>query len=246
VVEGSFSLLLQCSRYEDMSRAALPQERSRYRLLLELLTPVAKTYASEMGILSTSQSIQCFGGYGYCQDFPVEQHFRDMRIHPIHEGTTGIQGMDLLGRKVVMENGKAFALFLEEVQAALDSASQFPALQSMAGQLDTAVKQLRDVTLQLVAIAHEKGPEVFLADATLYLEFFGIITVAWQWLLQAVSVQKAQAGELSRAETDFYQGKLFTARYFFAYELPKISGLAQRLSDGNPLTVEMRPAYFSD
>ena len=246
VVEGSFSLLMQCSQYEDMSRVALPNEKSRYRLLLELLTPVAKTYASEMGILATSQSIQCFGGYGYCQDFPVEQHFRDMRIHPIHEGTTGIQGMDLLGRKVVMENGKAFALFLEEVHLAMDLARKIPALLPLADQLDKAVKQLQDVTILLADIAHEKGAEVFLADATLYLEFFGIVTVAWQWLLQAISVQKAQAGELSAAEADFYQGKFFTARYFFAYELPKISGLVQRLTDGNPVTVEMKSRYFSD
>jgi butyryl-CoA dehydrogenase len=246
VVEGSFSLLMQCSQYEDMSRVALPNEKSRYRLLLELLTPVAKTYASEMGILATSQSIQCFGGYGYCQDFPVEQHFRDMRIHPIHEGTTGIQGMDLLGRKVVMENGKAFALFLEEVHLAMDPARKIPALLPLVDQLDKAVKQLQDVTILLADIAHEKGAEVFLADATLYLEFFGIVTVAWQWLLQAISVQKAQAGELSAAEADFYQGKFFTARYFFAYELPKISGLVQRLTDGNPVTVEMNPCFFSD
>jgi len=97
-----------------------------------------------------------------------------------------------------------------------------------------------------VDIAHKKGPEIFLADATLYLEFFGIVTVAWQWLLQSVSVQKARAGELSTAEADFYQGKLFTARYYFAYELPKISGLVQRLTDGDPITVEMKSCYFSD
>ena len=176
----------------------------------------------------------------------MEQHFRDMRIHPIHEGTTGIQGMDLLGRKVVMENGKAFVLFLEEVQSAMNTARKFPGLLSLTDQLDKAVKLLQDVTLQLVAVAQEKGPEIFLADATLYLEFFGIITVAWQWLLQSISVQKAQAGELSASEADFYQGKLFTARYFFAYELPRINGLAQRLTDGNPLTVEMNSCYFSD
>jgi alkylation response protein AidB-like acyl-CoA dehydrogenase len=246
VVEGSFSLLMQCSRYEDMCRAALPQENRRCRLLLELLTPVAKTYASEMGVLSTSQSIQCFGGSGYCQDFPVEQHFRDMRIHPIHEGTTGIQGMDLLGRKVVMENGKAFALFVEEVQRAMDLARKFPALLPLADQLDKALRQLQEVTILLAAIAHKKGAEVFLADATLYLEFFGIVTIAWQWLLQSISVQKAQAGKLSAAESDFYQGKFFTARYYFAYELPKISALAQRLTDKDPITVEMRPEFFSD
>ena len=246
VVEGSLSLLMQCSHYEDMTRVVLHPEKNRYRLLLELLTPVAKTYASEMGIQSTSQSIQCFGGYGYCQDFPVEQHFRDMRIHPIHEGTTGIQGMDLLGRKVVMENGKAFALFMEEIQSAMNTARKFPGLLSLVDQLDKAVKQLQDVTFQLAAVAQEKGLEIFLADATLYLEFFGIVTVAWQWLLQSISVQKAQAEELSASEADFYQGKLFTARYFFAYELPRINGLAQRLTDGNPLTVEMKSCYFSD
>ncbi len=246
VVEGSFSLLMQCSRYEDLIRAALPRDSSRSRLLLELLTPVAKTYASEMGILSTSQSIQCFGGCGYCRDFPAEQHYRDMRIHPIHEGTTGIQGMDLLGRKVVMENGKAFSLFLEEVRRAIELARQFPALPPLADQLEQALKQLQDVTLHLSIIAQKKGPEIFLADATLYLEFFGIIAVAWQWLLQSASVQKARAGDLSGAEADFYQGKFFTARYYFAYELPKISGLAQRLTDGNPLTVEMKSGYFSD
>ena len=154
--------------------------------------------------------------------------------------------MDLLGRKVVMENGKAFAFFLEEVQCAMHSARKFPALLSMVNQLYKAIKQLQDVTYQLVDIAHKKGPEIFLADATLYLEFFGIVTVAWQWLLQSVSVQKARAGELSTAEADFYQGKLFTARYYFAYELPRISGLVQRLTDGDPITVEMKSCYFSD
>lgn len=215
VVEGSYSLLMKCSQYENMTRVVLPPEKNRYRLLLELLTPVAKTYASEMGIQSTSPSIQCFGGYGYCQDFPVEQHFRDMRIHPIHEGTTGIQGIDLLGRKVVMENGKALVMFLEEVQSAMKTARKFSGL-------------------------------LFLADAALYLEFFGIITIAWQWLLQSISVQKALSGKLSASEADFYQGKFFTARYFFAYELPRINGLAQRLTDVNPLTVEMNSCFFSE
>ncbi|MCG8615160.1 MAG: acyl-CoA dehydrogenase family protein, partial [Desulfobacterales bacterium] len=108
VTEGSLSLILHCGMYEDI--LAENPEAKDCHLLLELLTPVAKTYPSEMGIQSTSAAIQCFGGYGYCDDFPVEQLFRDMRIHPIHEGTTGIQAMDLLGRKLVMENGKALQL----------------------------------------------------------------------------------------------------------------------------------------
>ncbi|HSO67108.1 MAG TPA: acyl-CoA dehydrogenase, partial [Desulfatirhabdiaceae bacterium] len=160
-----------------------------------------------MGILSVSAAIQCFGGYGYCQDFPVEQHFRDMRIHPIHEGTTGIQGMDLLGRKVVMENGKAFVLYLQTVQAAIDSARRFNPLIPMADKLGLAKDLLEDVTLKLTGIAVKDGPEIFLADAVLYLEFFGIVTIAWQWLLQAISArQVVQSGPASSADLNFYQG----------------------------------------
>ena len=83
---------------------------------MDLLTPVAKTYPSEMGILSVSQGLQCLGGYGYCDEFLLELLYRDARIHPIHEGTTGIQGLDLLGRKVIMKGGKAFTLFTDEVE----------------------------------------------------------------------------------------------------------------------------------
>ena len=93
VVEGALSLLLQCSLFADLVRVTEGEEKERYQLLLELLTPVAKTYPSEMGVLSTSQSIQCLGGYGYCDEFPAEQFYRDARIHPIHEGTTGIHGL---------------------------------------------------------------------------------------------------------------------------------------------------------
>jgi butyryl-CoA dehydrogenase len=248
VVEGSLSLLMQCSLYQDLTQAgASIDEPETYRLLLELLTPVAKTYASEMGILSVSAAIQCFGGYGYCQDFPVEQHFRDMRIHPIHEGTTGIQGMDLLGRKVVMENGKAFVLYLQTVQTAIDSARRLNPLIPMADKLGLAKDLLQDVTLKLTGIAVKDGPEIFLADAVLYLEFFGIVTIAWQWLLQAISAQQAlDDGPAASADFNFYQGKLHTARYFFSYELVKISGLAERLTETDPLTVNMKPDYFTD
>ena len=246
IVEGSFSLLLQCSRYEDMLKLTKGEEKESYDLLLDLLTPVAKTYSSEMGILSTSQSIQCFGGYGYCEDFPVEQHFRDMRIHPIHEGTTGIQGMDLLGRKVVMKDGKAFKLFCKTLRETIVAAEQHEELVPYAARLAEELESLESVTLGLIGVAGEKGPAVFLADATLYLELFSYLTIGWQWLLQAIVVQKAMQGKLSKSETNFYQGKWFTFRYFFEYELPKAQGVVQRLKSPDTLTVDMRPEYFND
>jgi hypothetical protein len=151
---------------------------------------VAKSYPSEMGILSISQGLQCLGGSGYCDDYPLEQYFRDCRIHPIHEGTTGIQGMDLLGRKVIMQNGRAFLLYVAEVRETVSDAGKFAELADSARQLTDALARLQEVTKLLIETAQNQGAEHFLADATLYLEFFGIVTVAWQWLLQGIAVGK--------------------------------------------------------
>lgn len=245
VVEGALALLLQCCRYDDHIHADDRDGRERAALLLEILTPVAKTYPSEMGILSTSQAIQCLGGYGYCDDFPVEQFYRDVRIHPIHEGTTGIQGMDLLGRKVIMENGKAFRFYLEELRETIAAAKAFPDTAMYADRLEQAVELLESVTAGLLDLARTEGPAVFLADATLYLELFGIVTIAWQWLKQGVAAA-GRLGGAKKKDQQFFRGKLFTMRYFFEYELPKIDGLARRLVSPDHLTVEMAPEFFSD
>ncbi|MCP4119047.1 MAG: acyl-CoA dehydrogenase [Desulfobacteraceae bacterium] len=246
VVEGSLSLCLQCCLYGDRARVTTGEEKERNTLLLDLLTPIAKTYPSEMGILSTSQALQCFGGYGYCEDFPVEQYFRDARIHPIHEGTTGMQGMDLLGRKMVMNNGKAGMLFMEEVTRAIAEGKEIPEVAPYAELLAQALERLRKVTGHLFTLAGEKGPKVFLADATLFLEMTGILAIAWQWLLQAVTAHKALEKGCKPKNERFYQGKLFTFRYFFRYELPKTLGLEQRLMDNDFITMEMTTERFND
>ncbi len=244
VVEGSLSLLMQCSRYADMEKVTTGEMRENYNLLLELLTPVAKSYPSEMGILSCSQGLQILGGYGYCDEFPLEQYYRDVRIHPIHEGTTGIQGMDLLGRKMTMKKGKAGELYLAEVRKTIREAEQDAGLKSLAQALEKALGLLEKVTAHLFSVAAGGHPELFLADATLYLEFFGIIAIAWQWLLQATAARKALATADQEAEICFYSGKLFTCRYFFGYELPKIDGLAARLLCSDGLTLEMQDVHF--
>lgn len=246
VVEGSLSLILQCSLYADLGKLTSGEEKEKYELLLDILTPIAKSYPSEMGIQSVSQGLQCLGGYGYCDDFPLEQYYRDIRINPIHEGTTGIQGIDLLGRKVMMKNGKAFLLYLEEIKKTIRAAEAICELKPYSRQLFEAMEVLVEVTDWLKGVAITKRPEVFLADATLYLELFSITAIAWQWLLQTIYAQRALEGELSQKETNFYQGKRFVFLYFFAYELPKIEGLARRLKDSNPLTVDMKKEYFSD
>ncbi len=247
IVEGSLSLLTQCSMYDDLSIVSENEaDKEKYHLLLEILTPVAKSFPSEMGVLSVSCGMQCFGGYGYCDDFPLEQYYRDIRIHPIHEGTTGIQAMDLLGRKVVMKNGKAFMMYSEEVQKAIDAAKQVKHLEPYAVKLQEAMAQLQDITMHLIGVAQEDGPEVYLADATVYLQYFGTIVIAWQWMIQGLAAQKKLEKKLSNKEFNFYNGKLFTFRHYFHYELPKIKGLADRLMEKALLSIEMQPDFFND
>jgi len=245
VIEGSLSLIFQCARYTDLINVLDGDERERYELLLEILTPVAKTYPSEMGIQAVSQGLQCLGGYGYCDEFPLEQYYRDVRIHPIHEGTTGIQGMDLLGRKVVMKNGRAFFIYLNELETVIAESKGIEDLASYGEKLDEARDLLQEVTQSLTTLALEGKIEIFLADATLYLEFFGIIAIAWQWLLQVIKVHWAREEGPSDEDEAFYKGKDAAFRYFFEYELPKIQGLAARLKNsGDGLTVSMKPECF--
>jgi hypothetical protein len=245
VVEGSLALIFQCAQYVDLARVTEGEEKERCELLLEILTPVAKSYTSEMGILSVSQGLQCLGGYGYCDEFPLEQYYRDVRIHPIHEGTTGIQGMDLLGRKAVMKNGKALFLYLAELEKAVAAGREIPECAPSAEALAAAAETLKEVTSSLTGIAMKGEIELFLADATLYLELFGIVAIAWQWLLQAATAAKALAANPAAEDFAFYRGKIHTCRYFFAYELPKIGGLTARLKEsGDGITVRMKPEWF--
>ena len=245
-VEGAFSLSMQCCRYADIETAADGEEKERAHLLLDLLIPVAKSYPAETSVRSTSQAIQCFGGYGYCEDFPVEQLYRDTRIHTLHEGTTGIQGMDILGRKVRMKEGRAFTLYLEEVRKAISEAQAVNELNAYAERLSVALAGLEKVTTDLKALGEAKGNRVMLADATLYLDYFSLITIAWQWLLQAIAAVKGLAGKPSKSNTHFYQGKLLTARYFFHYELPKADAFATRLAEQEEITLAMEKEYFAD
>jgi butyryl-CoA dehydrogenase len=246
VTEGALGLLVQCAKYADLANVLNGEEKEKNELLLDLLTPVAKSYPSEMGLLSISAGLQCLGGSGYCDDYPLEQYYRDARIHPIHEGTTGIHGLDLLGRKVIMSGGKAYKFYLEEVQGNIGEAEKLKELQSSSQKLKQSLEILQKVTGHLVEVGKKETPELFLADATLYLELFGIISVAWQWLVQATAIVKALQDNPGQGEANFYTGKFFTFRYFFEYELPKVEGLAKRLMHSDGLTVEIKPDYFSD
>ena len=239
VVEGSMSLALQCGKYVDISTAGEGEEAEKNHLLLELLTPVLKTYPSEMGMISISNGLQIFGGGGFCKDFPLENYYRDIRIFPIYEGTTGIQSQDLLGRKMTMKQGAALKLFFKEVFKTTTEASQHEELRKYAAILQTKMDKLKEVGTHLAGFALKGDIERFLADATLFMEFFSIITIGWQWLKQGIAAKQALLTQNYHGKSaEFFDGKILTMKYFFHYEVPKTLGLAERLLDPEVLTIE--------
>ncbi len=243
IVEGSLSLILECCRYADAVHAGPQEEKESAALLLDLLTPVAKSYPSEMCCLTTSAAIQILGGAGYTTDFPVEQFYREARIHPIHEGTTGIHGMDLLGRKVLLHQGKALTLLTGEINKTAVSAGEFAALKTVSGQLLKYWETVLGVTSGLIK-KQGANPELFLADATLYLEMFGIAVVGWQWVKQGIAALQGLAAKPSPSDKAFYEGKLLTMQYFFEYEAPKIEYYQVRFQSSQYPTVEMNEGHF--
>ncbi len=247
IVEGCLSLLMEGARYADMLKVTPEgKEKDRYAMLLDVLTPVIKTYSSEAGIESVSQGLQCFGGYGFCEDFPLEQMYRDIRICSIYEGTTGIQSLDLLVRKVVGTGGKTLMVLAEEMNKTIQEANTFDDLKKYTQKLQNGMKTLQDVTQHLAGLAMKGDKEAFVADATLYMELFSIITISWQWLKQAtVAKQTLVAGKAQGDDVHFYESKILTMKFYFAYELPKIQGLATRLTDDELLTVSVEKELFA-
>ncbi|MCB9032498.1 MAG: acyl-CoA dehydrogenase [Chitinophagales bacterium] len=235
-VEIALALEMQCCFYEDMKTISEGEEKEKYHLLLELLTPIAKSYPAETACISTSLAIQCFGGYGYTKDFPAEQYYREARIHPIHEGTTAMHGMDLLGRKIMMQNGKATMLLMQEAFKEIAVAKTNEAIANYAILLEKKLQQLQELTMILVTKAQKKGAEVFLSDATLYLELFSFVVIAWQWLkLLNVSNKK---------NLENWQNLLASATYFFEYEFPKTEALLIRLKSEVELTTNINESVF--
>jgi len=233
IMEGSISLLLECTMLHDrMQLTDNEQEKEDLDLLLELLTPVAKTYPSEAGGVAVSNGLQIFGGYGFCKDFPLEQLHRDIRICPLYEGTTGIQSMDLLGRKVTTANGKALVLFAAEVQKEVEEAMNYDDLKPYAKRLMQEEQNLQEVTQHLVDIAMQGDKEGFLADANIYMELFSANILAWQWLKQANAAKRALLTENPQGERlKMLEGKILSLKFYFKYEMPKTMAWSAILKD---------------
>jgi alkylation response protein AidB-like acyl-CoA dehydrogenase len=218
-VEGALALATYCMLLVDrLTIDSNGAEREDLKLLLEILTPVAKSWPSEHCLKANDNAIQVLGGYGYTRDYPVERLYRDNRLNHIHEGTFGIQGLDLLGRKVRLQDGRALELLLVRIQATINQAAIHADFAQDVALLGDAVDALKAAT---DAVAECADSERALANATIYLDAFGHVVIGWLWLRQALVA--VQALELENtADTAFYAGKIAAFRYFFRYELPSV------------------------
>ena len=219
-VEGGLALVLYCARLSDEERCEEdPARKQALHQLLELLTPIAKSWPSEFCLEANKLAIQVLGGYGYTRDYPVERLYRDNRLNHIHEGTHGIHGLDLLGRKVAMQGGAAMRELAARITETIAQAKAEAQLAEHAAELKAALSDIGRTTEFLVG-AIAKDPGRALANATLYLDSLGHLIVAWRWLAQGLAATRAKAGA---ADRDFYAGKLAACRFFFRYELPRIT-----------------------
>ena len=235
--EGALALALYCARLVDEQRTGPEADADEARLLLEVLTPIAKSWPSEWCLEANSLAIQVLGGYGYTRDFPVEQYWRDNRLNMIHEGTHGIQAADLLGRKVLMEDGRGLRLLGERMLATAGRAAGQPELAPFAGGLQQALHSLGAATQAAWA---SRQPKQALANAVPYMQAFGHTVLAWIWLDVALTAL-AHDSEQTLAQT---QGKLRATSYFYRYELPKIGAWLAVVSAGDQTCAEMPEAAF--
>jgi len=240
--EGALAMSLYgASLAEDQHTHADPAAREAAALLLDILTPVIKSWPSRYGCVANDHAIQVLGGSGYTRDYVAEQLYRDQRLNPIHEGAEAIHALDLLGRKTVMQGGAAYRVFRAAVDAALAEASREPAVQPLAAAFVAPLARLDAVTAQLAALL-ATDPDRALANAGVYLDAFGRIVAAWVWLKQALAAERG----LSRrpADADFYRGKLQAARYYISWELPATLPQFDLLAGLDSVPLDMRDEWF--
>ena len=239
VVEGSMSLVLLAAKYYDLeSTAQSKEEKIKYNTLLEMIIPVVKTYPSDAGAYSVNNGLQILGGYGFCSDFILQQYYRDIRISAIYEGTTGIQSQDLLGRKITMNNGEGLKLLLAEIIETITKASNYPELKEYCDSLSEKIKLSEKILQSLMPYALKGDFEKYLADASIFMEFFSLVIVGWNWLEIAANSQEAIKNGDKKFSEIFYKSKIETMKYFFEYELPKTVGHSQIIMNPSSVTIK--------
>ncbi|CAD5107350.1 acyl-CoA dehydrogenase [Zestomonas carbonaria] len=243
-VEGAFDLGLYSARLvDDCETLATEEERKQALELLDLLTPIVKSWPSEFCLKANELAIQILGGHGYTREYPVEQYYRDNRLNPIHEGTHGIQSLDLLGRKLTQNGGAGLKQLTRLIQGTCQRAGAFSSLDALRQPLEQLMSRLQAVTLALLGDLMAGKVNQALANSALYLKVFGHAVIGWRWLEQAIRAEEGLASG-NPADADFYRGKLQAARYFLTWEVPACHHDLAILETRDDTCLAMQDAWF--
>jgi butyryl-CoA dehydrogenase len=239
IVEGSLALLLRCGLYADLAQHGTdPAVRARSQKLLDFLTPIAKTVPSEKGFEANALAVQVHGGYGYTSEYLPELYLREQKLNSLHEGTTGIQSLDLLARKIFADGGEGAAVLGEEMRGTIAGANTDPALAPLADALASGLAQGSKVLMTLGGRAAAGELERALSTSAWHLELVGILVIAWQLL------EMARVATVKPVDAAFREGKVQAAHYWFEYEMAKVPGLCALLSREQPSYLAMSDSSF--
>ncbi len=243
-VEGAFDLGLYAARlFDDTQTLETEEARQQAHELLDLLTPIVKSWPSEFCLKANELAIQILGGHGYTREYPVEQYYRDNRLNPIHEGTHGIQSLDLLGRKLAQHGGAGLKQLTALIQGTCQRAGQHDSLNALRAPLEKLLTHLSSVTLALLGDLAQGKVSQGLANSALYLKAFGHAVIGWRWLEQAIRAEEGLA-KGNAADLDFYKGKLQAARYFLTWEVPSCHHELAILENRDDTCLTMQDAWF--
>jgi len=243
--EGALALVLYGTQLSDDERTASTIEQRQFAHdLLDFLTPIIKTWPSEYGPKANDFAIQVLAGHGYINEHPVEMFYRDNRLNPIHEGTTGIQSLDLITRKVPMNNMRGYTATINEIIKTIDVALQDESLIEFAKQLTVAVETLQRTTQVVLSAMSTKNIDLALANSVKYLELFGHVIIAWLWLKQGIVASSALVKQPHQDDEHFYRGKLQALQYFYNFELPQINLWSNILTSTDNTSFSMQAEWF--
>ena len=244
IVEGSLAVLATTARYADVAQHGRDDaERERAQALLDLLTPIAKTFPAERGFEANALAVQVLGGYGYTSEYLPESYLRDQRLNSIHEGTTGIQSLDLLGRKLGARGGAGLMALADEVGMTLRAAKAHDVPAGLVQAVSDAAATVSGLVPQLLARGQRGDTQGMLAHSADFLDLLGTFVVGWQWLALYVVAQRSTAsGATAREARD--EGLRCTAQYYLTTELPRVHLLATLCREAEDSYVKMRPEWF--
>jgi len=243
-VEGGLSLCFYSACLVDDAETAEDEDKNNAELLLDLLMPIVKACNSDYGLKANELAIQILGGSGYTHEYPVEQCYRDNRLNPIHEGTNGIQALDLLGRKVWQNNSAGLKLLAKNIMQDIHRSNDFNKSQYFAEAISKALDTCNQITQHLGASMTKNGADLTLANAGCYLTMMGKLVYSWMWLRQSIVAEQALATDITNQEQSFYHGKIQAAQYFIQWELPSIYHDAKLLETLDDTCINMQESWF--